>query len=113
MALGLRPEGGREILGSFVLDGRGKRPERGGGAEGSRASGWGEGEGLCDRRPSGLGGSDPEDLPRGGSRLCVLQAVRDARNQARKKDWEALAEGLKRGYREEGGRGQGSAQETA
>ncbi|MEM1589029.1 MAG: transposase [Candidatus Bathyarchaeia archaeon] len=49
IALGLKPDERREILGFCVFGGRRKRPVPGGGAEGSPASGWAEGADLCDR----------------------------------------------------------------
>ncbi|MEM1831761.1 MAG: transposase [Desulfurococcaceae archaeon] len=49
IALGIKPDGRREILGFCVFGGRRKRPELGGGPQGSLASGCAEGADLCDR----------------------------------------------------------------
>ncbi|MEM4531395.1 MAG: IS256 family transposase [Thermofilaceae archaeon] len=102
IALGIKPDGRREILGFWLF-----------GAEGESARNWKEVlkdlgcRGVrkvrifvTDDLP-GLEEAIREIFPEADWQLCVLHAVRDALNQARKKDREALAEDLRAVYRAE------------
>jgi transposase-like protein len=102
MALGIKPDGRREILGFWLF-----------GAEGESARNW---EGvlkdlrrrgvqrvrifISDDLP-GLEEAIKQIFPEADWQLCVLHPVGDALNKARKKDREALAEDLKKIYRAE------------
>jgi len=102
IALGIKPDGRREILGFWLF-----------GAEGESAQNWEEV--LKDLRRRGvkkvrifvtddLPGIEEairKIFPGADWQLCVLHAVRDALNRARKKDREALAQDLKAVYRAE------------
>ncbi|MBC7109203.1 MAG: IS256 family transposase, partial [Methanomassiliicoccales archaeon] len=101
-ALGIKPDGRREILGFWLF-----------GAEGESAQNWEEV--LKDLRRCGvrrvrifitddlpgLEEAIKKIFPEADWQLCVLHAVRDALNKARKADREALAADLKRVYRAE------------
>jgi putative transposase len=102
LALGILPDGRREVLGFWLF-----------GAEGESAGNW---EGvlkdlrrrgvekvrifITDDLP-GLEEAIRKIFPDADWQLCVLHAVRDALNKARKKDREALAEDLRAVYRVE------------
>jgi transposase-like protein len=102
MALGIKPDGRREILGFWLF-----------GAEGESARNWEEV--LKDLRRCrvqrvrifitddlpGLEEAIKKIFPEADWQLCVLHAVRDALNKVRKRDREALAETLKKIYRAE------------
>jgi transposase-like protein len=110
MALGIKPDGRREILGFWLF-----------GAEGESAGNWEEV--LKDLKRRGVqrvrifitddlpGLEEPikkifeepikKIFPDADWQLCALHAVRDALNKAQKKDREALAEALKKIYRAE------------
>lgn len=102
MALGIKPDGRREILGFWLF-----------GAEGESARNWEEVLKALKRRGvqrvrifitddlPGLEEAIKKIFPDADWQLCVLHAVRDALNKARKKDREALAEALKKIYRAE------------
>jgi len=102
MALGIKPDGRREILGFWLL-----------GAEGESAGNWEEILKDLRRRGiqrvrifitddlSGLEEAIKKIFPEADWQLCVLHAVRDALNKVRKRDREALAETLKKIYRAE------------
>jgi len=102
MALGIKPDGRREILGFWLF-----------GAEGESARNWAEvlkdlkRHGvqrvrifITDDLP-GLEEAIKKIFPDADWQLCVLHAVRDALNKVRKKDREALAEALQKIYRAE------------
>jgi putative transposase len=102
MVLGIKPDGRREILGFWLF-----------GAEGESAGNWEEVLKDLKRRGvqrvrifisddlPGLEEAIKKIFPEADRQLCVLHAVRDALNKARKKDREALAEDLKKIYRAE------------
>ncbi|MBC7318265.1 IS256 family transposase [Candidatus Bipolaricaulota bacterium] len=102
MALGIKPDGRREILGFWLF-----------GAEGESAQNWEEVLKNLRRRGvqrvrifitddlPGLEEAIRKIFPEADWQLCVLHAVREALNKARKADREALAEDLKRVYRAE------------
>jgi transposase-like protein len=99
MALGIKPDGRREILGFWLF-----------GAEGESAGNWEEVLKNLRRRGvqrvrifisddlPGLEEAIKKIFPEADRQLCVLHAVRAALNKARKKDREALAEALKKIY---------------
>jgi len=96
MALGIKPDGRREILGFWLFS-----------AEGKSARNWEEVLKDLRRRGvqririfvtddlSGLEAAIKKSFPEGESQLCVLHAVQDALNKARKKDREALLRTLR------------------
>jgi len=97
MALGIKPDGPRKILGFWLFD-----------AEGESARNWEEvlkdlkGRGIqrvrifiTDDLP-GLEEAIKKIFPEADFQLCLLHGVRDALNKVRKKDREALAEALKK-----------------
>lgn len=102
LALGIKPDGRREVLGFWLF-----------GPEGESAGNWEEV--LKDLRHRGvrkvrifitddLPGLEEairKIFPDADWQLCVLHAVRDALNKARRKDREALAEDLKAVYQAE------------
>ena len=102
MALGIKPDGRREILGFWLF-----------GAEGKSSRNWEEVPKDLKRRGvqrvrifitddlPGLEEAIKKIFPEMDWQLCVLHAVRDALNKAQKKDREALAEALKKIYRAE------------
>lgn len=102
IALGIKPDGHREILGFWLF-----------GSEGESAKNWEEVLKDLKRRGvqrvrifitddlPGLEEAIKKIFPEADWQLCVLHAVRDALNKARKKDREALAEDLKEVYRAE------------
>jgi Transposase and inactivated derivatives len=102
MALGIKPDGRREILGFWLF-----------GAEGESARNWEEVLKDLRRRGvqrvrifitddlPGLEEATKKIFPDADWQLCVLHAVRDALNKVRKRDREALAEALKKIYRVE------------
>jgi Transposase and inactivated derivatives len=102
MALGIKPDGRREILGFWLF-----------GAEGESARNWEEVLKDLRRRGvqrvrifitddlPGLEEAIKKIFPEADWQLCVLHAVRDALNKVRKRDREALAEALKKIYRAE------------
>lgn len=102
MALGIEPDGRREILGFWLF-----------GAEGESARNWEEVLKDLKRRGvqrvrifitddlPGLEEAIKKIFPEADWQLCVLHAVREALNKARKADREALAADLKRVYRAE------------
>lgn len=102
VALGIRPDGRREVLGFWPLE-----------AEGEGARNWEEAlKGLRRRGVSRVRTFITDDLPgleeplrrvfpEAHWQLCVLQAVRDALDRSRKADREALAQNLKQVYRAE------------
>jgi len=102
MALGIKPDGQREILGFWLF-----------GAEGESAGDWEEvlkdlkRRGVQKVRISisddlpGLEEAIKKIFPEADRQLCVLYAVRAALNKVRKKDREALAEDPKEIYRAE------------
>jgi len=102
IALGIKLDGRREILGFWLF-----------GAEGESARNWEEVLKDLKRREvqwvrifitddlPGLEEAIKKIFPEADWQLCVLHAVRDALNKSQKKDWEALAEDLKEIYRAE------------
>ena len=102
IALGIKPDGRREILGFWLF-----------GAEGESSRNWEEVLKDLKRRGvqrvrifitddlPGLEEAIKKIFPEADWQLCVLHAVRDALNKVRKKDREALAEALKKIYRAE------------
>ena len=102
IALGIKLDGRREILGFWLF-----------GAEGESARNWEEVLKDLKRRgvqrvrifiTDGLPGLEEaikKIFPEADWQLCVLHAVRDALNKSRKKDRDALAEDLKKIYRAE------------
>jgi len=102
IALGIKLDGRREILGFWLF-----------GAEGESARNWEEVLKDLKRRGvqwvrifitddlPGLEEAIKKIFPEADWQLCVLHAVRDALNKSQKKDWEALAEDLKEIYRAE------------
>jgi len=102
IALGIKPDGRREVLGFWLF-----------GAEGESAHNWEEVLKELKRRGvqrvqifitddlPGLEGAIKKIFPEADWQLCVLHAVRDALNKVRKKDREALAADLKGIYRAE------------
>ena len=102
VALGIKPDGRREILGFWLF-----------GAEGESARNWEEVLKDLRRRGvqrvrifitddlPGLEEAIKKIFPEADWQLCVLHAVREALNKARKKDREAVAEALKKIYRAE------------
>jgi transposase-like protein len=102
MALGIKPDGRREILGFWLF-----------GAEGESAGNCEEVLKDLKRRGvqrvrifisddlPGLEEAIKKIFPEADWQLCVLHAVRDALNKVRKRDREALAEALKKIYRAE------------
>ncbi len=102
IALGIKPDGRREILGFWLF-----------GAEGESAKNWEEvlkdlwRRGvrrvrifITDDLP-GIEEAIRKIFPEADWQLCVLHAVRDALNKARRNDREALAQDLKAVYRAE------------
>ena len=99
MAFGIKPDGRREILGFWLF-----------GAEGESARNWEEVLKDLKRRGvqqvrifitddlPGLEEAIKKIFPEADWQLCVLHAVRDALNKARKKDQEALAPDLEEIY---------------
>ena len=100
LALGIRPDGRREILGFWLF-----------GAEGESATNWrqvvrelwerGVREAklfISDDLP-GIEEAVREIFPSSKWQLCVLHTVRDSLAKVRKKDREALAQDLKAIYR--------------
>jgi len=102
IALGIKRDGRREVLGFWLF-----------GAEGESAHNWEEVLKDLKRRGvqrvqifitddlPGLEEAIKKIFPDADWQLCVLHAVRDALNKARKKDREALAADLKKIYRAE------------
>ncbi|MBC7218108.1 MAG: IS256 family transposase, partial [Candidatus Caldatribacterium sp.] len=102
MALGIEPDGHREILGFWLF-----------GERGEGVHNWEEVLKDLQRRGvrrvrifvtddlPGLEGAIKKMFPDADWQLCVLHAVRDALNRVRRKDREALAEALKKIYRAE------------
>jgi len=102
VALGIKPDGRREILGFWLF-----------GAEGESARNWEEVLKDLKRRGvqrvrifitddlPGLEEAIKKIFPEADWQLCVLHAVRDTLNKVRKNDREALAEDLKKIYRAE------------
>ncbi|MBC7217815.1 MAG: IS256 family transposase [Candidatus Caldatribacterium sp.] len=102
MALGIEPDGRRDILGFWLF-----------GTEGESARNWEEVLKDLKRRGvqrvrifitddlPGLEEAIKKIFPEADWQLCVLHAVRDALNKVRRKDREALAEALKKIYRAE------------
>ena len=102
IALGIKRDGRREVLGFWLF-----------GAEGESAHNWEEVLKDLKRRGvqrvqifitddlPGLEEAIKKIFPDSDWQLCVLHAVRDALNKARKKDREALAADLKKIYRAE------------
>jgi len=100
--LGIKRDGRREVLGFWLF-----------GAEGESAHNWEEVLKDLKRRGvqrvqifitddlPGLEEAIKKIFPDADWQLCVLHAVRDALNKARKKDREALAADLKKIYRAE------------
>jgi len=99
IALGIKPDGRREILGFWLF-----------GAEGESARNWEEVLKDLKRRGvqrvrifitndlPGLQEAIKKIFPESDWQLCVLHAVWDELNKVRKKDREALAEALKKIY---------------
>jgi len=102
VALGIKPDGRREILGFWLF-----------GTEGESARNWEEVLKDLRRREvqrvrifitddlSGLEEAIKKIFPEADWQLCVLRAVRDVLNNVQKKDRAALAEALKKIYRAE------------
>ena len=102
IALGIKPDGRREILGFWLF-----------GAEGESSRNCEEVLKDLKRRGvqrvrifitddlPGLEEAIKKIFPEADWQLCVLHAVRDALNKVRKKDREAVAEALKKIYRAE------------
>ena len=102
VALGIKPDGRREILGFWLF-----------GAEGESSRNWAEVLKDLKRRGvqrvrifitddlPGLEEAIKKIFPEADWQLCALHAVRDAFNRVRQKDREALAEALKKIYQAE------------
>jgi len=102
LALGVLPDGRREVLGFWLF-----------GAEGESARNWEEVLKDLQRRGvkrvrifvtddlPGLGEAIKKVFPGADWQLCVLHAVRESLSQVRKRDREALAQDLKAIYRAE------------
>lgn len=103
LALGILPDGRREVLGFWLF-----------GAEGESARNWEVVLKDLQRRGvervrifvtddlPGLGEAIRRLYPQADRQLCVLHAVRESLAQVRRKDREAVAEDLKAIYRAEG-----------
>ena len=101
IALGIKPDGRRGILGFWMF-----------GAEGERAKNWKDVlKDLWRRGITGIEEAIRKIFPETDWQLCVLHAVRDALNKARKDDREVLAQDLKAVYR--GGNRRGRAKKRS